>query len=145
MSDPVERRSFELDVVALGTATGDGKRVVLAIGEAKASAAQLAPTDLERRERLRSRLGARADVGRTNLLLFGRAGFERALVRAVKGRPDVELVDLERLYEGDWPTGHCELRILPYAAGRSQVGAGRTVPSDRRAAGTTEPSAANAL
>ena len=45
VSDPVERRSFELDVVALGTATGDGRRVVLAIGEAKASAAQLAPTD----------------------------------------------------------------------------------------------------
>jgi AAA+ ATPase superfamily predicted ATPase len=102
VNDPAERRQFELDVVALGAPRGVGGRpVVLAIGEAKASESPLALGELERLERLRARLAARADVSRTKLLLFGLAGFEAALRRAVRGRPDVELVDLERCYEGE--------------------------------------------
>lgn len=101
VSDPLERRTFELDVVALGRRTdGADGSALLAIGEAKASATKRSLADLARLDRLRGRLGARFDVGRTKLLLFGRSGFERGLLRAAKERPDVELVDLERLYEG---------------------------------------------
>ncbi len=102
VSDPLERRRFELDVVALGRrndAVGD--RALLAIGEAKASGAKRTLADLARLERLRSQLKTGVDATRTKLFLFGLSGFDPALVRAAKGRPDVELVDLERLYEGD--------------------------------------------
>lgn len=101
VNDPDERRRFELDVVALAPRRGPaGRPIVLAIGEAKGSDAPLDPAHLERLERLRARLAGRADVARTKLLLFGLAGFEPRLRRAARGRADVELIDLERLYEG---------------------------------------------
>jgi hypothetical protein len=52
-------------------------------------------------DRLRELLGTRADVGRTRLLLFGKAGFDPAVTEATRTREDVELIDLPRLYEGD--------------------------------------------
>lgn len=79
----------------------DGKAVLLAIGEAKGGGAARTTGDLARLERLRGLLASRADVTRTWLLLFGRSGFAPEVVQATRGRRDVELIDLERLYEGD--------------------------------------------
>jgi len=55
----------------------------------------------KRLDRLRGLLVARADVSRTRLLLFGRSGFAPDLLAAAQTRSNVELIDLERLYEGD--------------------------------------------
>ncbi len=101
VNDPAEGRAFELDVVAVGRRSRGGRPVVLAIGEAKASGSGLALAELRRLERLRARLAPKADTARTKLLLFALSGFERGLVSAARGRGDVELVDLERLYEGE--------------------------------------------
>jgi uncharacterized protein len=57
--------------------------------------------DLRRLDRLCGLLVARANVSRTRLLLFGRSGFAPDLLDAAQTRSDVELIDLERLYEGD--------------------------------------------
>jgi hypothetical protein len=46
-------------------------------------------------------LAKRADTGQAKLLLLGRSGFEADLLAAASARVDVELIDLERLYEGD--------------------------------------------
>jgi len=74
---------------------------LLAIGEAKGSERPRGLEDLRRLERLRSALGTRADTGRTKILLFGRSGFDDDLVAERRRRQDLELVDLDRLYEGD--------------------------------------------
>ena len=84
---------LELDVVA---STG---RSVLALGEAKWSAAPVGRGILGRLERKRALLGERA--ARAKLLLFSSAGFDRGLAAHARGRQDVELVDLRRLYTGD--------------------------------------------
>ncbi|MGQ0464053.1 MAG: AAA family ATPase [Sporichthyaceae bacterium] len=81
----------EVDVVVLDP----GGNRVLAIGEAKWASQPLGVEHLERLEHCRALLGHEA-----RLLLFARAGFDRAL-SAHGARPDVELVDLARLYEGD--------------------------------------------
>jgi hypothetical protein len=57
--------------------------------------------DLQRLDGLRGLLVARANVSRTRPLLFGRAGFAPDVLDAADRRSDVELIDLERLYEGD--------------------------------------------
>ncbi len=94
------RQSFELDVVVEGEQTGD-RATLIAIGEAKGGDAVRTMDDLRRLDRLRGLLVARADVSRTRLLLFGRSGFAPDVLDAAERRSDVELVDLERLYEGD--------------------------------------------
>lgn len=97
-----ERRGYEIDVaVEGGGARSGGRTRLLAIGEAKSSGRQRTLGDLERLERLREAVGTRADTDGARLLLFGRSGFDAALRRAAKTRPEVELIDLERLYEGD--------------------------------------------
>ena len=94
------RQSFELDVVVEGEQTG-ARATLIAIGEAKGGEAARTMDDLRRLDRLRSLLVARADVSRTRLLLFGRSGFAPDVLNAAERRSDVELIDLERLYEGD--------------------------------------------
>jgi len=94
------RQSFELDVVVEGALTGD-KPTLIAIGEAKGGEAVRTMDDLRRLERLRGLLIARANVTDTKLLLFGRSGFAADVSDAADGRSDVELIDLERLYERD--------------------------------------------
>lgn len=94
------KQSFELDVVVEGEPT-DVKARLIAIGEAKGGDAERTLDDLRRLDRLRALLAARANVSRTKLLLFGRSGFAPDVVEAAHMRSDVELVDLERLYEGD--------------------------------------------
>lgn len=83
----------ELDVVAVQESE---PARVLAIGEAKVGE-RLNGQHLARLEAARSALGARAAGAR--LLLFG-SRFTPALERTAESRSDVELVDLERLYEG---------------------------------------------
>lgn len=102
VSDPLAKQSFELDVVAEAEGEKvDGKPVLLAIGEAKSSDTPRSLGDVARLERLRGLLAARAEVGRTRLLLFSRSGFDAEVVALAHSRQDVDLVDLERLYEGD--------------------------------------------
>lgn len=74
---------------------------LLAIGEARSGERPRTMSDLARLERLRGLLSTRADASGARLLLFGRSGFEADLVAAAGCRTDVELIDLERLYEGD--------------------------------------------
>lgn len=102
VSDPQAKQSFELDVVAEAEGEKvDGKPVLLAVGEAKSSAAPRKLADLARLERLRGLLAGRAEVGRARLLLFSRSGFDADVIALAGRRGDVELVDIERLYEGD--------------------------------------------
>jgi AAA+ ATPase superfamily predicted ATPase len=101
-NDPGLKTAYEIDVVAEAAGQKNHDRTrLLAIGEAKGSERPRGLEDLRRLDRLRSELGKRADTGRTKLLLFGRSGFESDLLDEARLRPDVELVDLERLYNGD--------------------------------------------
>ena len=93
----IEGVERELDVVVAEPGDVPGERAVIAIGEAKAGE-QLDANHLQRLESARSALGARANDAK--LLLFG-ARVDRDLARVANRRPDVEIVDLDRLYHGD--------------------------------------------
>jgi hypothetical protein len=93
------KTAFELDVVVEGEAI-DGKPALLAIGEAKGGETVRTLDDLRRLDRLRILLGSTADATHAKLLLFGRSGFAPDVIEASITRKDVELIDLERLYEG---------------------------------------------
>ncbi|MGH8901705.1 MAG: ATP-binding protein [Egibacteraceae bacterium] len=97
VTDPKQRRTYEVDVVALGV-PDRGRRPLLLLGEAKWQREPLGVGDLARLERVRSLLDARDDLDAraTRLALFSRSGFDRS----VESRSDVVLVDLERLFEG---------------------------------------------
>lgn len=102
VNDPEMKQAFELDVVAEADGqASNGKPVILAIGEAKASDRPRTVADLTRLDRLRGSLAGRADMSHARLLLFGRSGFAGDLVAAARRRKDIELVDLARLYGGD--------------------------------------------
>lgn len=93
VSDPSARTMVEVDVVAR-----DGDRV-LAIGEAHVGG-PIRGADLARLERVRARLVARgwaASAGAIRILAFS----ERGAAPEVSTHPDVEVVDLARLYRGD--------------------------------------------
>jgi hypothetical protein len=90
--DAPARRELEIDVVAC-----TGSRLC-AIGEAKWSPRPVGMDVLAVLERKRALLGERAVASK--LLLFASAGFTRALRDQARARPDVELVDLRRLYRG---------------------------------------------
>ncbi|MFC4012299.1 hypothetical protein ACFOY2_34045 [Nonomuraea purpurea] len=74
---------------------------IIAIGEAKGTLAPVDVSQLHRLEHLRELLPAARVDERPKLLLFGRSGFADDLVAAARGRADVELVDLDRMYSGD--------------------------------------------
>ncbi|KAB8184208.1 AAA family ATPase [Microbispora catharanthi] len=93
------RRGHELDVVVMESASFAADRIT-AIGEAKSTEAPVDVPQLERLEHLRGLLPAGKVGALPKLLLFARSGFSRALVRLADRRPDVELVDLGRLYGG---------------------------------------------
>lgn len=102
VNDRDSRAQYELDVVVEGEARRGGKGPrLIAIGEAKGGERQRTRGDLDRLSRLRDALATRADTRATRLLLFGRSGFHSGLRAAAATRGDVELIDLERLYEGD--------------------------------------------
>lgn len=87
---------LELDVVVAGAGDVPAERSIGAIGEAK-SGETMGLRHLRRLERARDAFAKRATDAK--LLAFASA-FDEALVREAAGRPDVELVDLERLYAG---------------------------------------------
>lgn len=93
------RQGHELDVVALSSPPYEAERV-LAIGEVKATAKPVGSAELARLDHLRALLPSNRVATPPRLLLFGRAGFTGELRDEARGRGDVELVDLERLYGG---------------------------------------------
>lgn len=102
VNDRRSRQSFELDVVALrrGTRSG-GTETIQVIGEAKTH--RLDVGALERLDRLADLLAGRSGVAlaaTAKRLLFSAQGFSKDLSAAARARPDVELIDLGRLYQG---------------------------------------------
>lgn len=98
VNDPAGRSRAEVDVV--GIRAGDSPEVGL-LGEAKFSTAPVDVGVLGRLERAQDLLAKHATVSQdAKLALFSASGFDRALLAAARGREDVELVDLERLYAG---------------------------------------------
>ncbi|GGL53274.1 AAA family ATPase [Planomonospora parontospora] len=100
LPDPVGKTGHELDVVVFGRAD-DGRESILAIGEAKYGDV-VGQGHLERLEHLRELLVRRDDRAGpgTRLLLFSAAGFMPGLREVARAREDVQLVGLDRLYEG---------------------------------------------
>lgn len=87
----------ELDLVAANASPTPSKRIISAIGEAKAGQT-LGLTHLHRLERARIAFGQRAREAK--LFLFG-TKVDPALAAVAPKRQDVEIIDLERLYYGD--------------------------------------------
>lgn len=97
VNDRARRRQLEIDVVGLGVRDGAGQPVRV-LGEAKFG--QILGTEhLDRLRRARDLLADRYDIAGVRFLLFSAAGFSEGLEKEAEG-PDVELVDLERLYHG---------------------------------------------
>ncbi len=91
--DRTGRPAHEVDVVGLR-----GKQITL-LGEAKATIASRTLGDLERLDFLKGVLQDQGyDTSQTTLALFGLNGFAKDLLRVATPRPDVELIDLNRLY-----------------------------------------------
>jgi len=97
LSDPVGRSQVEIDVVAVSS--GRWPKVV-ALGEAKFGTRPIGIDALARLERAREILTTRGHTGSLKLVLFSAGGFNTELVSSAQRRPDLELVDLERLYTG---------------------------------------------
>jgi uncharacterized protein len=101
LSDPQARLRREVDVVAVASGYGERRRV-LAVGEAKFTAAARTLSDVARLEHVRELLQAtrsqQFDVGNIKLLMFSAAGFDADTRRARDGRSDLVLVDLPILY-----------------------------------------------
>ncbi|MCY4104717.1 MAG: hypothetical protein OXG55_15890 [bacterium] len=103
--DRDRRRSFELDVAAAVPDVGGESRqgtALQVLGEAKAS--RLGVGDLQRLDHRADLVAGRKRVslaGTSKRLLFSLEGFTPELAAVAASRPDVELVDLDRLYEGD--------------------------------------------
>ncbi|WP_432927446.1 hypothetical protein ACQPZZ_38995 [Microbispora sp. CA-135349] len=91
------RRGHGLDVVVTESTSFAADRIT-AIGEAKSTEAPVDVPQLERLEHLRELLPGGKIGALPKLLLFARSGFSPALVRLNERRPDVELVDMGRLY-----------------------------------------------
>ncbi len=87
----------QVDVIVTGHGDLEGEPPVLAIGEAKAGE-RISERHLRRLEAARRAIGARAAGAK--LLLFG-TEFSRAVMGTAGARPDVEVIDLDRLYGGD--------------------------------------------
>ncbi|GAB2946108.1 ATP-binding protein [Nonomuraea fastidiosa] len=94
------RCGHELDLVVTETNASEADRII-AIGEAKGTLTPMDVPQLQRLEHLRALLPDAQVDAPPKLLLFARAGFTGELVEAARGRRDVELVDLRRLYSGD--------------------------------------------
>ena len=69
------------------------------MGEVKAENTAMGIAELERLDRIAAKLGERAATS-VRRMLVARSGFSAELKRTARVRNDVELVDLQRLYEG---------------------------------------------
>jgi hypothetical protein len=94
---PEHRDRHELDIVVADDPAG-GR--ITAIGEAKATGTAIDVRELRRLEHLRGLLPAGRVGSPPRPLLFDLSGFSAELATEAAGRPDVELIDLERLYRG---------------------------------------------
>jgi hypothetical protein len=96
---PGAQDRHDLDLVVFGR-DSSGRGRVLAIGEAKSSDI-LGRGHLRRLEQPRELLMARDERAGDGLkLLFSGSDFSPALTEQTLDRDDVELIDLERLYQG---------------------------------------------
>lgn len=93
------RRGHEVDVVAIQDLPQRPRRVV-AIGEVKPNRTVVGSEHLARLDHLRALLPPLQVPEPPKLLLFARGGFAARLQRVAESRPDVELIDMERLYTG---------------------------------------------
>jgi hypothetical protein len=93
------RTDHELDVVVTTVEAHAADRVT-AIREAQWHGEPVGVGQLQRLEHIRALLPSRRAPEPPRLLLFSRAGFSPDLSRAARRRPDVELIDLARLYRG---------------------------------------------
>ena len=104
VNDRQRRQSFELDVVAASSLPGAGRprrTTVQLLGEAKAS--RLGTEDLTRLDRIAELLDEHKAVSlapTARKLLFSIQGFSTDLEATARHRPEVELIDQARLYEG---------------------------------------------
>lgn len=92
-----QRARYVPVVVAEGSMGNPQARTVVAVG-AVAFGREITDVDLQQLMETRAQLGLRAATAK--LLLFG-TDFDELVREVEAGREDVELVDLERLYEGD--------------------------------------------
>jgi hypothetical protein len=92
------QREHELEAVVVEDPVADGR--VLAIGETNAADGPMGAGQLRRLEHLRALLPAGRAGQPTRLLLFSRSGFAAGLAEEAAARSDVELVGLERIYQG---------------------------------------------
>ena len=93
------RQGHELDLVVSRKRPGQ-PTAVLAIGEAKSTAAAVGARELDRLEHLRDLIPPDRIDAPPRLLLFSRNGFTTDLHTTATTRPDVDLIDLTRLYQG---------------------------------------------
>lgn len=93
---PEHRCHHEVDVVVIQTKANAADRIA-AIGEAKWRTPAYGTDQLRRLEHIRELLGLAAPV---RLLLFSGSGFSPQLTAQAAARADVQLVDVERLYQG---------------------------------------------
>jgi uncharacterized protein len=97
---PVHRCNHEIDLVITESSAMHADRII-AIGEVKATGSPMGADQLIRLDHLRELLPGAGASDQVRLLLVSRSGFASALVQEARGREDVELVDLERLYGGE--------------------------------------------
>jgi DNA-binding MarR family transcriptional regulator len=91
-------QEHELEAVFVEEPVATGR--VLAIGETNAGSGPMDAGQLGRLDHLRALLPDERVGQPPRLLLFSRSGFAPGLVAEAASRPDVSLVDLERLYRG---------------------------------------------
>lgn len=95
----IGRRRHQVDLVATETTSRGGCRI-LAVGEVKSEVEPVGPATLSTLDSVADHLGPPGSEP-VRRLLFGRGGFTAPLRRLARRRPDVELVDLHRLYRGE--------------------------------------------
>ncbi|MDI1459934.1 ATP-binding protein [Catellatospora sp. KI3] len=94
------QQGHELDVVALSENAFERDRVT-AIGEAKSGGGPVGVAELARLDHLRDLVPPAKVTDPPRLVLFSRSGFTPNLLARAKTRPDLELIDIDRLYRGD--------------------------------------------
>jgi AAA+ ATPase superfamily predicted ATPase len=100
VAEPAAKARHEVDVAVFGR-DGNGRKTLLAIGEAKWNET-MGIGHLRRLEHIRSLLRARPDIdaANTRLLCFSGADFTNELRTLAETSNTVQLVDLDRLYHG---------------------------------------------
>ncbi|MGW0823919.1 hypothetical protein [Streptomyces sp. NPDC002845] len=101
VADPGAKASHEVDLAVFGRAD-DGRETLPTIGEAKWNDT-MGVGHLDRLRRIRELLRGRPGLHApdTRLLCFSGAGFTGELRALADADPTVQLVGLDRLYEGD--------------------------------------------